>query len=449
MHISLCRAGYGPLLREELLGLHSQRFDPLSQHAASLPSIGQEEEGWLAWEPGRAARNQPGMGRPSLAAPPLIFERQRLSGARFLRADSVNALVETLLTDLAENGPAPSASTPASSAEPLWLHAFAPEAAQAPSLAGRAARVAARLGERNRALPEAGRWRLAQVSAQPEQPGHGMPHPTPAETVWQVCCVPGGAWSAIAPARELIDSRPGGAHRMRMDPGAPSRSYLKIEEALAVTGWRPAPRERVIDLGAAPGGWSYAMLKRGCRVLAVDNGPLKIADLDALPGQLHHLREDGMRFRPPRDWLPADWLLGDMLIAPGACLGLLRKWVDGGWARRFIVNVKLPQKHPLAALAPLREFLAEIPGLQWRMRQLYHDRREVTLMGELTRASLAASPGKGAAKGPGKAPAKSPADRTPRAPGRKSGRPTRPKPGKSGRGKSVKPGKSSPRRGAR
>jgi hypothetical protein len=148
-----------------------------------------------------------------------------------------------------------------------------------------------------------------------------------------------------------------------------------------------------------------------------------------------------------------------MLIAPGACLGLLRKWVAGGWARRFIVNIKLPQKHPLRALAPLREFLAEIPGLNWRMRQLYHDRREVTLMGELARASLAAPPGKGTAKGP--------KDKTARASSGKSRRLTRQRPeyperGKSGPGKnprrtvksgnSVKSGKtakSSPRRGSR
>jgi len=32
----------------------------------------------------------------------------------------------------------------------------------------------------------------------------------------------------------------------------------------------------------------------------------------------------------------------------------------------------------------VREYLAGVAGLQWRMRQLYHDRREVTVMGETT-----------------------------------------------------------------
>jgi hypothetical protein len=72
-----------------------------------------------------------------------------------------------------------------------------------------------------------------------------------------------------------------------------------------------------------------------------------------------------------------------MLIAPGQALGLLRKWLGGAWARRCIVNLKLPQKEPLVALAPVREFLAGVPRLRFQLRQLYHDRREVTLMAEL------------------------------------------------------------------
>ena len=40
-------------------------------------------------------------------------------------------------------------------------------------------------------------------------------------------------------------------------------------------GLEPMPGERVCDLGAAPGGWSYSAAKRGASVVAVDNGPLK------------------------------------------------------------------------------------------------------------------------------------------------------------------------------
>jgi hypothetical protein len=111
----------------------------------------------------------------------------------------------------------------------------------------------------------------------------------------------------------------------------------------------------------------------------VDNGPLKLKSLGEWGGELTHLREDGLRFRPDR---PVDWLASDMLIAPGQALGLVRKWHEAGWARRFIVNFKIPQQQPYAALAPICAALDGLRGFRYRLRQLYHDRREVTLMGE-------------------------------------------------------------------
>lgn len=173
------------------------------------------------------------------------------------------------------------------------------------------------------------------------------------------------------------------------DPLAPSRSYLKIEEALDVMyraglGGAPRPNETVVDLGAAPGGWTWAFLKRGCRVYAVDNGPLKLRSRGGMGGEVVHLREDGMRFRPQDHMrIPVDWLLSDMLIAPGQALGLLRRWLEGRWARRLVVNIKLPQRYPLVALTPVVDYLHTVPGLRFHVRQLYHDRREVTVMGEL------------------------------------------------------------------
>ncbi|HXA14758.1 MAG TPA: SAM-dependent methyltransferase, partial [Opitutaceae bacterium] len=67
----------------------------------------------------------------------------------------------------------------------------------------------------------------------------------------------------------------GGQRRMADDEAAPSRSFLKVEEAYGVLGREPQPGETVCDLGAAPGGWSYSAAQRGAQVVAVDNGPLK------------------------------------------------------------------------------------------------------------------------------------------------------------------------------
>ena len=53
---------------------------------------------------------------------------------------------------------------------------------------------------------------------------------------------------------------------MADNPAAPSRSYLKIEEAYGILGREPAQGETVADLGAAPGGWSFSAAKRGAKV---------------------------------------------------------------------------------------------------------------------------------------------------------------------------------------
>ena len=62
---------------------------------------------------------------------------------------------------------------------------------------------------------------------------------------------------------------PGGIPRLRLPAEAPSRSALKLEEAL-VTLLRPDERERWLkpgmraaDLGAAPGGWSWVLARSG------------------------------------------------------------------------------------------------------------------------------------------------------------------------------------------
>lgn len=169
-----------------------------------------------------------------------------------------------------------------------------------------------------------------------------------------------------------------GSFRMKDDPDAPSRSYLKVEEAFYRMGLEPKPGDRIMDLGAAPGGWTYACLKRGAHVIAVDRGPLKIPDIGSLPGTCSQSLGDGLTATP--DNPPIDWLLGDMLVPPGAALGVLKNWMGKQWAHRIVLNVKLPQTKPWPVLIPLLDYLKSQTDYQTTVKQLYHDRREITVM---------------------------------------------------------------------
>lgn len=177
---------------------------------------------------------------------------------------------------------------------------------------------------------------------------------------------------------------PMGIPRLRAPAGAPSRSGLKLVEALAtffddneLTARMRAGRV-AIDLGAAPGGWSQVLASRGLRVIAVDNGPIAQAVLDTQ--LVEHRREDAFRFRPER---PVDWMVCDVVAAPARIAALAAQWIARGWCRETIFNLKLPNRNRwhevLRCHAVIEKALVDAKGDHaLRIKQLYHDREEVT-----------------------------------------------------------------------
>jgi hypothetical protein len=51
---------------------------------------------------------------------------------------------------------------------------------------------------------------------------------------------------------------------------APSRAYMKIEEAIATLGIPMLAGETAVEIGSAPGGAAFALLERGLKVCGVD-----------------------------------------------------------------------------------------------------------------------------------------------------------------------------------
>lgn len=200
--------------------------------------------------------------------------------------------------------------------------------------------------------------------------------------VLQLCLTEEGLWHSTAPMSALTARQPAGLLRMKDDPQAPSRSYLKVEEAFYRMNEWPQPGQRVIDLGAAPGGWTLAFAKRGSHVIAIDNGPLRLPDPGPGWGSVEHLRQDGLLYTLPAGAPPVDWLVADMLVAPGRVVSLLRHWLKGPSMLRFVVNMKLPEGSPMAAIRPLQDMMAHHTEFRTSIRHLYHDREEITVMGQ-------------------------------------------------------------------
>ena len=198
------------------------------------------------------------------------------------------------------------------------------------------------------------------------------------------------AYAGIAPTANG-SPQPMGIPRLRFPGGAPSRSTLKLDEAL-ITFLTPEQRAaqlqpgmRAVDLGAAPGGWTWQLASRGLNVIAVDNGAMSPALLSS--GRVEHRREDGFRFRPEQ---PVDWMVCDIVEQPIRIAELAARWLCEGWCRYSVFNLKLPMRKRYAeveqCLALVRGRLDKA-GMDYRLgcKQLYHDREEVTVFVEIQR----------------------------------------------------------------
>ena len=175
---------------------------------------------------------------------------------------------------------------------------------------------------------------------------------------------------------------PMGIPRLKLPRAAPSRATLKLEEAfmtfLAHDEGALRPGMTAVDLGAAPGGWTWQLVRRHLRVTAVDNGALQPAVLES--GLVEHRREDAFGYRPRK---PVDWMVCDVVEQPARIARLVATWVAEGWCRRCIFNLKLPMNKRRDEVLRCQDLIiAKLStarcGHALRLRQLYHDRAEVT-----------------------------------------------------------------------
>ncbi len=157
--------------------------------------------------------------------------------------------------------------------------------------------------------------------------------------------------------------RPGGRWGITLPPDAPSRAYLKIEEAIAWSGARPRRGEVALELGSAPGGASLALLRRGIDVVGVDPGamaPVVLAHDGSTGARFSHRMIPAGALKKQDLPRPLHWIAMDMNLAPRVALRYAERVI--GPARRTLFGAFLTLK--LNSLGEARE----IPALLERIR---------------------------------------------------------------------------------
>jgi 23S rRNA (cytidine2498-2'-O)-methyltransferase len=257
----------------------------------------------------------------------------------------------------------PDPPRPAAWALDIWT---APAEIAAPSV--KAAADALRAIQRNwSAYGAAHHRRMALIAARlppVKAPPLRFPAPPPSAHL--------GAWTLLAPDRMLASATKtspfvrGECRFVEDHTGPPSRAYLKLFEALTLFGEWPRPGARVLDLGAAPGGWSWALARLGARVIALDKAPLA-PEVAAMPGVTWRA---GNAFALAPE--PFDWLFSDVIAYPRRLLALVERWIAAGVVPRIVATIKFQgaTDHDAAGA------FATIPRAQ--LRHLFHNRHELT-----------------------------------------------------------------------
>lgn len=176
-----------------------------------------------------------------------------------------------------------------------------------------------------------------------------------------------------------------GIIRLKMPGKAPSRSTLKLEEAIH---WFLSTQQQtelikngmnVVDLGAAPGGWTWQFVQRDCLVTAIDNGPMDETLMKT--GMVEHLRTDAFTYAPKKK---VDWLVCDMAERPLHVSRLIARWFSSQQCSNAIFNLKLPMKKRLNSVQEciaLLEYTLTQANIKHTIqaKHLYHDREEITV----------------------------------------------------------------------
>lgn len=172
----------------------------------------------------------------------------------------------------------------------------------------------------------------------------------------------------------------GGNPRTKLPKEAPSRAYLKLEEAVTWSGAPLKSGDVAIEIGSAPGGASYALLQRGLTVVGIDPGEMAP---QVKSKQFKHLMMPAAQVR--RGELPpsVQWILLDMNVAPVVALNTVERiapWYEESLLG-VILTLKLNSWKNAEDIPKLLRRVEKLGMVRIRTRQLANNKQEICVVG--------------------------------------------------------------------
>jgi 23S rRNA (cytidine2498-2'-O)-methyltransferase len=136
------------------------------------------------------------------------------------------------------------------------------------------------------------------------------------------------AWTLISENELLVCPEtnspfPLGKWQFQEDKSAPSRAYLKLWEMLTRFPLDLPANSVVVDLGACPGGWTWALRQKNWRVLSVDKAPL--ADGLMKDPAVEWISKDAFTLKA-KDFPEVKAVFSDIICYPQRLLELIENW---------------------------------------------------------------------------------------------------------------------------
>lgn len=191
---------------------------------------------------------------------------------------------------------------------------------------------------------------------------------------------PNEIWFGLSNATGPEDRFSGGNPRVSLPQEAPSRAYLKIEEAIQLFRLDFKSGETVVEVGSAPGGASFALLNRGLRVTGIDPGEMNEEVLKH--PHFNHLRIPVSQVEASKLPLSAQWVVLDMNVAPQAALSAITPLVLRYRAslKGLVLTLKLNESEFVRDIDQFKAKIAALGFKSIRTRQLPSNRQEFAMI---------------------------------------------------------------------